>query len=68
MAFIQIQGLVIDFPLRGRFISLKTIIILKLNVVWVMSPLIKTGYLPLVTSLHLLGDPPSLPLWIDVIY
>ena len=49
-------------------IDLKTMVILKLNVIGVMSPLVKTGYLPLVTSRHLLGDPPSLPLWGDVIY
>ena len=49
-------------------ISLKTVVVLKLDVIGVTSPLLKTGYLPLVTSCHLSGDPPSLPLRGDVIY
>ena len=42
-------------------ISLKTVVVLKLNVIGVTSPLLKTGYLPLVTSCHLLWDPPPSP-------
>ena len=42
-------------------ISLEIVVVLKLNVTEVTSPLLKTGYLPLVTSCHLLGDPPPSP-------
>ena len=34
---------------------------MQINVIGVTSPLAKIGYLPLVTSRHLLGDPPPSP-------
>ena len=58
----------INKDLLNVFVKFAFYINEKLGRFGVTSPHHKTGSLPFVTSCHLSGGPPSLPLWGDVIF